>query len=261
MEALVFKVRGDTRLDEFFEAVERAANGRFRKEIGTFYRLIGNCVGTRLRLLHDNGQIWSYSDDASNAHTGNVVIFQTDDGNHLEFDLVDFDYLSLVVDKADTRYKEFDFREIQNTSDVWSMPISRKSKSDIGKEFAKGVRQAYSSGRFRRDRIEKECYDEIIRKLGNLKKPVREEVPIKDLPEHYQTRHNPVDFLTVGHEEFEKRIETDDPFETAPDTDFETDEEGLTESQKRLKRNIRRFERLGLIRKPELLNQILEESK
>lgn len=93
----IMKVAGDTRLDELFyvfETISRVGlNGSAKKfeETSSFlYSSMGE-ITARMKLLMEKGRIvWSDSEDGpSNAHIGNIVVYQDED--RLRMGLVDFD--------------------------------------------------------------------------------------------------------------------------------------------------------------------------
>lgn len=104
LAASIVKVKGDTRLDELFFILENLAieyideNSRltnsqksdFLQEGVDFYYLAGIAVGYYKRLMDKSGQTWSDNSERTNAHIGNVVLYQ-DGPEKLGIGLVDFD--------------------------------------------------------------------------------------------------------------------------------------------------------------------------
>ena len=99
----IIRVLGDTRLDEFFYALEHDAwNSRafaerdypkisqFIAEATSFYKDIGYIVGQLKRLMELNDQSWSDNPQRTNAHIGNIVLYKADEQN-LGVGFVDFD--------------------------------------------------------------------------------------------------------------------------------------------------------------------------
>ncbi len=99
----IIRVLGDTRLDEFFYALEydawysRACAEKdypklrlFYKEARNFYQDIGQVVGKLKKLMDRGGLSWSDNPERTNAHIGNIVLYRVDEQN-LGVGLVDFD--------------------------------------------------------------------------------------------------------------------------------------------------------------------------
>ena len=101
LAASLFKVKGDTRLDEFVITCEKLRHltaeiskqekvklKNFQKKVHCFFGEIGFIVGRLKRLMDKSGQTWSCK-DVYGAHSGNIVLYE--DGDHLRINFVDFD--------------------------------------------------------------------------------------------------------------------------------------------------------------------------
>ncbi len=93
--ASIWKVEGDTRLDEFRTALElhlepHLKERKVEKILNAFYYQSGYLVGQLLQLMHRSGQSWSCDSSRSNAHPGNVVLYRTAE-DKAALGLVDFD--------------------------------------------------------------------------------------------------------------------------------------------------------------------------
>lgn len=109
--ASVIEVKGDTRLDELIFILAGLASSKFyvgerngdkvdigmlshsgekfSKTLGTFCYDVGYVVGRLKRLMDKSGQTWSSDYEQSNAHVGNIVLYNGTD--KLKVGLVDFD--------------------------------------------------------------------------------------------------------------------------------------------------------------------------
>ncbi|MFH1332970.1 MAG: hypothetical protein ABIH53_01895 [archaeon] len=114
--ASIFKVKGDTRLDELVTVIEglainkcdvRKASVKINGEAYFIYKNmnsdgkqfleyasmllhdIGFVVGRLKNLMDVSGQTWGCNDGSTNAHWGNIVLYRDD--NKLKVNLVDFD--------------------------------------------------------------------------------------------------------------------------------------------------------------------------
>ncbi len=107
----IIRVLGDTRLDEFFYALEydtcksRAVAekdyskiSQFIVEAASFYKDIGYIVGRLKRLMELNDQSWSDNPQRTNAHIGNRVLYKKEK-QKLGVGLVDFDASCDLKDK------------------------------------------------------------------------------------------------------------------------------------------------------------------
>ncbi|MFH1290387.1 MAG: hypothetical protein ABIH92_03190, partial [Nanoarchaeota archaeon] len=114
--ASIFRVKGDTRLDELIHVIEGLAilkcdvlsksyredkvwawslgnytpeGKRFSNCVRSLSSDIGFVVGRLKKLMDVSGQTWGINDYASNSHWGNIVLYR--DGTNLKVNLVDFD--------------------------------------------------------------------------------------------------------------------------------------------------------------------------
>ena len=103
LAASIFRVEGDTRLDEMLfalarvgrlvthdhEKLQRAPFYELNEELHRFYRTAGIAVGSMLGALHRNGVTWSDNAARSNAHLGNIIVYERD--GSWRFGITDFD--------------------------------------------------------------------------------------------------------------------------------------------------------------------------
>jgi len=104
LAASIVRVKGDTRLDELLFVMENLAikyidkssrltysqKDMFYQVLGDFYHEVGRAVGYLKQLMDKSGQTWSDNPERSNAHIGNVVLYQ-DVFEKVGIGLVDFD--------------------------------------------------------------------------------------------------------------------------------------------------------------------------
>ena len=128
--ASVSKIAGDTRLDELMFILESLATkkmrgnlrekvfehggytfsgNKFNESIGTFYYDVGFTVGRLKRLMDKNGQTWSSDYEQSNAHFGNIVLYNGSD--KIKVGLVDFDASCDVSELSRSELKALQERE------------------------------------------------------------------------------------------------------------------------------------------------------
>lgn len=94
--ATLYRVQGDTRLDELIWYLRRIPEGiltdDLREKVEGLFRYTGQVTGYLLKLLHNNRFSWDTEgdDSASNAHAGNIVVFPDSKGS-LRVGLIDFD--------------------------------------------------------------------------------------------------------------------------------------------------------------------------
>ncbi len=125
----VIQVEGDTRLDEFMFLIENYFRYRIKKrengkkhfvnqrgaELGSaishLYYGMGLTTGRLKKLMDKNNQTWSADSDRSNAHIGNIVLYNGTD--KVRFGFVDFDASCDTNDFSKSKIKEMQKREYQ----------------------------------------------------------------------------------------------------------------------------------------------------
>ena len=131
----IIRVIGDTRLDEFFYALEydawksRAFAEKdypklqsFYEEAHHFYKDIGYVTGKLKKLMDRGGLSWSDNRERTNAHIGNIVLYRADEQN-LGVGLVDFDASCDRRDKSKTALLQQQRQERNNIIDSAVGPI------------------------------------------------------------------------------------------------------------------------------------------
>lgn len=93
--ATLYRIKGDTRLDEFLWWLEENLPFHFvpNKEMGSvqyMFEIFGVMTGRLIRVLHNHNYSWDWIGRFSNAYTGNVVVY-LDDSENIKFGLVDVD--------------------------------------------------------------------------------------------------------------------------------------------------------------------------
>ena len=174
--ASIVEVEGDTRLDElmlvlenlYFGKCERYSDGRVcgmttlkggtcQRAIYDFYFNIGIACGGLKRLMDDGRQTWSCDSQRSNAHIGNVVVYNGTD--KLRVGLVDFDASipyerlsdSQIADLQKLEYETF-AKSIMgggiSLRQINGKPFADPSKVSIASDFrerlANGFRWGYT---------------------------------------------------------------------------------------------------------------------
>ena len=162
--ASVVEVKGDTRLDELLFIMERLAlnkmytrdtkdleNGMKRVEIGelTFhgedfhkhaknlFHNIGYVVGRLKRLMDKSGQTWSSDYEQTNAHIGNIALYNGTD--KLRVGLVDFDASCDATELSRSQIKALQEREYTSIiATAQRGPISPRAIT--GKPLNKGIK-------------------------------------------------------------------------------------------------------------------------
>jgi hypothetical protein len=188
LSASVVKVEGDTRLDEFMLLVEQylisrlggkrgekiplnSLGAKLTRNIGNLYRDIGFIVGGMKALMDKNNQTWSSTNARSNAHVGNVVLYNGTDKVKVGF--VDFDASCDTLDFSLSKLRAIqkqEFATLRNSA--MSGPISPRQiaasfpglsgEQEIAifgqyrEEFVRGFDTAYATVR----------YDKVL-ELGN----------------------------------------------------------------------------------------------
>ncbi|MBI2667037.1 hypothetical protein HYX13_05480, partial [Candidatus Woesearchaeota archaeon] len=114
--ASIWKVEGDTRIDEFRTAVElrlenRLKEAKVKKLLNSFYYQTGYIVGQLLELMHRSGQSWSCDSGRTNAHMGNVVIYRVAEDT-AKIGLVDFDASCDLKDFSKAKLKEVQKKDL-----------------------------------------------------------------------------------------------------------------------------------------------------
>lgn len=172
LSASVVKVEGDTRLDEFMFLIENYFCSRldwgckvnyagldFLKDLKRLYQDIGLKVGQLKRLMDKNYQTWSADNERSNAHVGNIVLYNGTDKVKIGF--VDFDASCDTEDFSKSKIKEMQKREYESIiKSAQAGPISmrtiqigflkgRKESltiSELRNAFIAGFEEAYNAG-------------------------------------------------------------------------------------------------------------------
>lgn len=128
----IYRIAGDTRLDEFLRWAERAPLHHLplknRREIKGVMNYLGTTSGELMRLLHQNHFTWDQDkEDASNAHTGNVILFPGQNGL-LRTALIDFDNsLTYPPDRSSNglpKEDEVQARDLRTFRDWLKSPVS-----------------------------------------------------------------------------------------------------------------------------------------
>ena len=162
--ASVVEVKGDTRLDELMQVLECLAflklkgmkkvekNGRFvympdeesrattegrrfYEGVENLYHDIGFVTGRLKNLMDRNGQTWSSTCERSNAHIGNIVVYNGTD--KLRVGLVDFDASCDITEMSRSQLKAIQQNEFSSLrKSALSDPIS--SRKINGKPFSMG---------------------------------------------------------------------------------------------------------------------------
>lgn len=94
--ATIYRAKGDTRLDELLWWVEKSpyeyASSEYLELLTKIFPRLGYQTGRILKHFHENNFSWDSSPiiKASNAHSGNVIIFPTDSGK-VGLGIIDFD--------------------------------------------------------------------------------------------------------------------------------------------------------------------------
>ncbi len=188
LSASVVRVQGDTRLDEFMFLVEQYIyhNNEIFKgkqlsieskpfverhdhfflsgKLNAFYHDIGFAVGNLKKLMDKNNQTWSSDHNQTNAHLGNVVLYNGTDKVKVGF--VDFDASCDANDFSLSKIKELQEREYNNLMNcAMAGPISLRrinakykienaAYEDPRKSFQQGFQEGYSTWRIGRTRNE-----------------------------------------------------------------------------------------------------------
>ena len=168
--ASIYKIAGDTRLDELMDAIDghylyksqknetpSKVRDKLVKKIGRLYNDIGWQVGQLKKLMTDNYQTWSSGGFRTNAHVGNVVLYEKD--GLIKSGLVDFDASCDTNDYSkdeliDICDKEFD-QILQSSFGKISMRYmkSRSYKRDIFESARTQFRYGMYGG-YREDKVQ-----------------------------------------------------------------------------------------------------------
>ncbi len=128
LAASVVEVEGDTRLDEFMFLIENyfihRVNGEGKRELplnskgGELYFAIRNlyydmgfATGRLKKLMDKNNQTWSADNGRSNAHIGNIVLYNGT--NKVKLGFVDFDASGDIRDFSKSEIREMQKREYE----------------------------------------------------------------------------------------------------------------------------------------------------
>ena len=159
LAASVMEVKGDTRLDELIFILEGLATPKFHvqknskqevtsigslssvgadyfESLGAFYFKVGFTVGRLKKLMDLNNQTWSSDYHRTNAHFGNVVVYNGSDT--LKIGLVDFNASCDLSDFSKSKIKSMQYRERQTIKNSFmGQPISPRQIN--GKPFRESM--------------------------------------------------------------------------------------------------------------------------
>jgi hypothetical protein len=208
----IVKISGDTRLDELLYVFEilydkhikgTANDEKFRTNMNYLMYDVGFKIGRLKKLMDANKQTWSARPDYSNAHIGNIVVYNQD-YEYLGLGFVDFDASCDPRDRKLSAIREQQKAEHDTIiSSALTSGISFRQIGDFNREhtivkdfrmsFVLGFHQAYRK-LFASliDKVEINRFDEL---LNFLPGPIRERVTsyptggyLEDLLNSYNTR-------------------------------------------------------------------------
>ncbi len=148
LAASLVKIEGDTRLDEMMFLMENLFVARVQgktnissdarkllENMAALYDDMGHLVGMQKRLMDRNMQTWSADGGRSNAHIGNIVLYNGNGTVKLGF--VDFDASCDTDDFSQSKLKAMQKREYDTliTSSTAGIPISTRLMAPNPKQF------------------------------------------------------------------------------------------------------------------------------
>ncbi len=150
LSASVIEVQGDTRLDEFINLLENLfyskagqrlnqKGAKVMDKVVQLYYDMGYIVGRLKKLMDRNNQTWSSDSERSNAHVGNVVLYNGDENVKLGF--VDFDASCDTEDFSLSGIRDLQRKEFETImNSVFCPPISPRQiggflRPGAGKRF------------------------------------------------------------------------------------------------------------------------------
>ena len=176
--ATIIEIKGDTRLDEFFAAIESRLPigyaGAIEKQIRHFYEEVGKCAGSLVGLMHDNDITWTDGPGRNNSHIGNLVVFGNQD---IQIGQTDFDSASNKRDFSESglwRQKKRDVDYFLKSSESFlsfslhTHPIWPPGTGVITRHrrwFNNGFRKAYDSERQRKFTVDRDLFIELCEAL------------------------------------------------------------------------------------------------
>jgi len=174
-------VKGDTRLDELFTVLEFPVMDDFRKKIldvlsgdypnsiaiadmfdlfckkaRPFYKACGFIVGQLKHLLDKSWQTWSDNPERTNAHIGNVVVYENEERN-VALGLVDFDASDDQRDKPKSALRaqqKKEYETIRESALCWPAcsyrtigPVHKRMYpwTRVRENFAQGFAKGYKA--------------------------------------------------------------------------------------------------------------------
>lgn len=237
LSASVIKIKGDTRLDEFMDAIEEILFQRIMlntpnkqgqkilEKVVTLYQDIGFVVGRLKRLMNKNNQSWGSDPCRTNAHTGNVVLYTENDALRLGF--VDFDASSSC--KAD-KLSQQEIKELQK-GDYSAIIYYAKRKQCSPRQFAgdtycilfwmneheydnflrnnfcEGFKKGHDSATYDKNRFDNKIPSEqIMEILSVLKSGVKLAKKSKSLSSGYASFISHADFMSYEYRDHIKKL-------------------------------------------------------
>ncbi|MDO8555908.1 MAG: hypothetical protein Q7R96_01910 [Nanoarchaeota archaeon] len=167
--AAVMQVPGDTRLDELLYLIESTftiwvneserktatkAQDKFGKDCLVLYEEIGKIVGGLKSVLESAGLSWSDNEHRSNAHIGNIVIYQGQN-NFIDAALVDLDACAEREDLSPGELEYMHRRDMQFLADSVYVNYPYSNSMGSKQEFCfpawrnrlrRGIEDGYESG-------------------------------------------------------------------------------------------------------------------
>lgn len=177
--ASIYQVEGDTRLDELMFILDNLSNEKtvgefeidgnlikkgiggltdegckFSKAINKLYYDIGFVVGRLKNLMDKSGQTWSCESERTNAHIGNIVVYNGT--NKMKVGFVDFDASCDLKDYTRSEIRDIQSREYKTIqTSIFGLISMREIKgrscysggtiaSLCRKEFLKGFESGYA---------------------------------------------------------------------------------------------------------------------
>jgi len=186
----IFRVKGDSRLDELFYMLEiiysgqleysSTKKGKFEDHVKHLYSDIGFVIGKLKSVIDKNGLSWSTNPRRTNAHIGNVVVYRGDSKN-LGLGIVDFDSTNdLTQVSADDlkRQQKAEYETILNSALLGGI-----SYRNIGRNF----RPSHIVGKFRKFFVDgfKKGYEASTEKVVNFISSGRFQEIVELLPEGF----------------------------------------------------------------------------